>query len=42
MRKLIIAVVVMLLPLAIASCNTFKGMGQDMEASGRAINNAAR
>ncbi|HEU5046880.1 MAG TPA: entericidin A/B family lipoprotein [Rickettsiales bacterium] len=31
-----------ILLLILASCNTFRGMGEDIQATGRAIDKAAR
>lgn len=40
MKKLILLVVVLTLPLALTGCNTLQGVGSDLQAGGQALDRA--
>jgi predicted small secreted protein len=41
MKKITFIAMLMILPLAISACHTIQGMGEDLQAGGRAIDKAA-
>lgn len=42
MKKLMLLITVLALPLALAGCNTLQGVGSDLQAGGQALDRAVR
>ncbi len=42
MKRWILLVTLMVVPLALTACNTLQGVGSDLQEGGRALNRAVR
>lgn len=42
MKKILLLISLLLLPLALSACNTLQGMGEDMKQGGQALDRAVK